>query len=247
MRQVPRYLLIGNGRVARHFQHYFSLLGLSFTAWHRSQPDTALTQQLHDATHVLILISDQQIETFIEQRLNHNQAMLIHFSGSLISQTAYGAHPLMTFSQALYSLEHYQKIPFVIDHDAPAFDRLLPGLPNVHVRLEKSLKEKYHALCVLSGNFSCLLWQKLLVSFEEEFHFPREMAHLYLQQQTNNVISNPKTALTGPLVRNDVTTIQKNLAALKGDPFEKVYESFVACYQQLTHHFKNEEIKHESV
>jgi predicted short-subunit dehydrogenase-like oxidoreductase (DUF2520 family) len=233
MRQVPRYLLIGNGRVARHIQHYFTQLGLSFTTWQRNQSFAELQQHINDVTHIVLLISDQQIEEFITLHLTNTNALLVHFSGSLVSDKAYGAHPLMTFTQALYSLDHYQRIPFVIDHDAPAFDTLLPGLLNPHVRLDKSLKTKYHALCVLSGNFSCMLWQKLFTSLEQEFNLPADIAQLYMQQQTQNLMTHPKTALTGPLVRGDTLTIEKNMAALAGDPFKEVYESFVKCYESL--------------
>lgn len=110
MRQVPRYLLIGNGRVAKHFRHYFTSLGLSFTTWQRNQPDMQL--QLRDVSHILLLISDQQIETFIQQHLSNTSALLVHFSGSLISEKAHGAHPLMTFSHSLYDISQYQRIPF---------------------------------------------------------------------------------------------------------------------------------------
>ncbi len=70
-------------------------------------------------------------------------------------------------------------------------------------------------------------------SFEQEFHFPATLAHAYLIQNTHNLLANPQTALTGPLTRNDVDTIQQNLAALASDPFHDVYQSFVSCYQQL--------------
>lgn len=233
MRQVPRYLLIGNGRVARHFQYYFTQLGLSFNSWQRSQSLTELQQHILDATHILILISDQQINEFIRLHLHYTRAYLIHFSGSLISEKAYGAHPLMTFNPTLYPIEQYPQIPFVIDQDAPDFDVLLPGLSNPHVRLPKEFKAKYHALCVMSGNFSCMLWQKLFSSLEQEFNLPAETAQLYLQQQTKNLLTHPKTALTGPLVRGDLVTIEKNLQALQGDPFKEVYESFVKCYENL--------------
>jgi hypothetical protein len=46
-------------------------------------------------------------------------------------------------------------------------------------------------------------------------------------------LQNYQTALTGPLVRNDQKTLQKNLQALKHDPFEKIYENFILCYQKL--------------
>ncbi len=237
MRQVPCYLLIGNGRVARHFRHYFSLLSLSFSTWHRHEPLAKLQQQLPHATHILLLISDDAIEDFYAQQLknylNNHSAYCIHFSGSVVSEHIYGAHPLMSFSHDLYELAHYQTIPFVVDHHAPAFEILLPHINNQHVRLHTSQKAKYHALCVLSGNFSCLLWQKLFASLEQEFQFSPTIAHAYLLQQTRQLIFNPQQALTGPLVRNDLKTIEKNLAALAADPFQLVYKSFVECYQNL--------------
>lgn len=236
MRQVPLYLIIGSGRVARHFQHYFSLLHLPFETWSRKNPNENLhSPQLEKYSHILLLISDQAIQAFIDANLNDITAntILIHFSGSMVSQQAYGAHPLMSFSHHLYNLEQYQSIPFVLDHDAPPFEKLLPGLKNSHVSIPTALKAKYHALCVLSGNFSCMLWQKLFTSFEQEFNFSAATAFPYLLQQTQNLTLEPKNALTGPLVRNDAATIEKNLNALKNDPFLDIYKSFVSCYQQL--------------
>lgn len=233
MRQVPHYLIIGNGRVATHIQHYFSLLQLPYSHWHRQQPQTQLHEELARATHVLLLISDSGIEPFITTHLQNTKAVKIHFSGCLVTDLAYGAHPLMTFNPSLYDLEKYQAIPFIIDDDAKPFEDLLPGLPNQHVRLLKTLKPKYHALCVMGANFSCLLWQKLFHSFETELNIPHSLAFQFLQQQTQNLIANHKTALTGPLVRNDQITIQKNIAALENDIFQQIYKSFLNCYKEV--------------
>jgi len=240
MRQVPRYLLIGNGRISRHFQHYFSLLQLPYSCWHRQQPIAQLEHELQHASHVLILIRDQAIEAYAATHLRHSPALRIHFSGSLITDQAFGAHPLSSFSESLWSLDQYQKVPFILDHDAPDFEKLLPGLPNPHVRLHKSFKPKYHALCVLSGNFTCLLWQKFFTHLTQEFHIPTAMAYPFLQQITQNLLLHPEKALTGPLVRNDVETIEKNLRALEADPYQEVYQSFVQCYQKMM-----EENEHE--
>lgn len=230
MRQVPHYLLIGSGRVARHFQYYLSLLQIPFQVWHRQDSLAQLQQKLVPASHILVLINDAAIDEFIQKYIITPNKIVTHFSGSLVSSLAYGAHPLMTFNDDLYSFEQYQSIPFVIDEDAPTFEMILPGLPNQHVRLPKSLKAKYHALCVLSGNFSCLLWQKFFSTLEQEFHFPIEIMTPYLLQQTQNIVNNYKTALTGPLVRNDLTTIHKNIDSLENDPFQEIYKSFVASY-----------------
>lgn len=232
MRQVPHYLLIGDGRVSRHFQHYFSLLGLSFSVWQYRQPVIQLSALLRDCTHILLLVPDRAIDEFITSHLSSTQAVCLHFSGSLVSQHAYGAHPLMTFAADFYTLLQYQEITFVVDDNAPAFIELLPGLPNQHVRLNTALKAKYHALCVLSGNFSCLLWQKLFTSFEQELGLDASIAHAYLKQQTHNLLLNAESALTGPLTRGDMQTVKYNLQALQADPFQQVYQSFVQCYLQ---------------
>jgi len=227
MRQVPHYLIIGNGRVARHFRHYFSLLNLSVSNWSRCESPLRLKELLPAATHVLILISDQAIEPFIAEHLPGAGALKVHFSGALVSGQAHGAHPLMTFNTGLYTLDKYQSIPFVVDAAAPAFDALLPGLPNSHVTLAPGLKAKYHAMCVLSGNFSCLLWQKFFATLTAEFHLPAETGHAYLRQQTENLLADYTSAFTGPLARGDQETIRKNLQALAGDPFQRIYQSFV--------------------
>jgi len=232
VRQVPEYLIIGNGRVSRNFQHYFNLLALPFNVWHRKLSESDLKQKTSTASHILVLTSDQAIESIVKT-VALPEKYWIHFSGALVTNLAFGAHPLMTFNESLYSYEEYSAIPFVLDHDAPAFDRLLPGLQNPHVRLQKDLKPKYHALCVAAGNFSCLLWQKLFSTFENDFNIPSSYAHPYLQKQTENLIQDYTKALTGPLVRHDQTTIKKNLSALTADPFQQIYESFLLCYQKM--------------
>lgn len=231
MRQVPNYLLIGGGRLARHLQHYFFLQKIPFESWERRQPITELNKKLQFSTHVLILISDDAIESFIQANIHGK--LVIHCSGSLITPHAIGAHPLSTFSNQLYDLATYQSIPFILDDDAPTFSELFPGLTNPNIRLKKEAKALYHALCVMSANFSCLLWQKLFSSFEQDLQIPAKYAKPLLLQQTQNLYHAPQAALTGPLARGDYKTIAKNLVALQGDPFQMVYQSFVDCYAKM--------------
>lgn len=234
MRQVPHYLFIGNGRLAKHFKYYFTLLGLSFSSWERKNSILDLQQQLSSSTHCLLTISDQAIEQFIQDYLVGANTLLIHFSGSLISSHAFGAHPLMSFNDGFYTLDQYKAIPFIVDDDAPTFEELLPGVINKHVHIPKKLKPKYHALCVLSGNFGCMLWQKFLTTLETEFNLPPSIAHPYFLQIMENLFSDHQSALSGPLIRGDKLTIEKNLAALNADPYQEVYKSFVTCHERIT-------------
>ena len=232
MRQVPQYLIIGNGRLARHLCFYFSQLHIAYHSWHRSMPVDLLHARKATATHILLPIKDAAIDPFVEEHLRYTQAVKVHFSGALVSGQAWGAHPLMTFGPDLYPAEKYRGIPFVIDEEAPDFSELLPGLNNPHMRLPVKDKAKYHALCVMAANFSCLLWQKLFSTLESDFGIPAQTADMFLQQQTENLLTDYRSALTGPLARGDTETIERNLKALDGDPFQNIYAAFVAAYQK---------------
>lgn len=224
MRQVPGYLFIGNGRLSRHLQFYFQSLQIPFKVWTRSNAPLPL----QDVTHVLLAINDDAIVPFLLEHPELAALKKYHFSGSLSTELAWGCHPLMTFTQELYPIESYREIHFVLDQDAPEF---LPGLPNPHHRLSTDLKARYHAECVLSGNFTSMLWSHFFQVMEMQLGLPREAALPYLKQITSNLqgLSNP---LTGPLVRGDQNTINRNLQALEGDPFQGVYTSFVEAYQK---------------
>lgn len=223
-------LIIGNGRAATHMAHYFALLNLPFQQWSRSSGEE-LSAQLTHIQRILLLINDDQIIPFLNQYPQLRQKCVIHFSGALVIDGIYGAHPLVSFSQNLFEFEFYKAIPFAVDHNAPAFAELLPGLPNPNYRIDETKKSFYHALCVLSGNFTTLLWQKLFNELEP-LGLPTEFGLPYLQCITNNLRQNPNGALTGPLARGDLQTIERNLEALQDDPYAKVYRAFVEVFAE---------------
>lgn len=234
MRQVPHYLIIGRGRLACHIKHYFCLLNLSYSEWHRGLSFEALHAVLPAATHILILINDDAIQTFLNIHLkNLPDTQLIHCSGRLNCDLAVGVHPLMTFSHTLYSLKDYQEIVLVVEEGAPSLEILLPGLSNQVVYIPKQLKEKYHALCALSGNLTCFLWQQLFDRFERELNLPKSIAFPYLKQQMINLLTDATTALTGPLARGDHHTVRAHLQSLEHDPLKKIYAGFINSFFEL--------------
>ncbi len=237
---MTHYAILGGGRLARHMRHYLTLSGLPVSVWSRdgtphvnthsrSNPRARLEATVKPASHVLLLVSDGAIADLVSRYPFLHQKTLLHCSGALSIPGVAGAHPLMTFGHELYALGQYRKIPFMVDqgHD---FSTLLPGLcnPNFPVRLED--KPLYHALCVMAGNFSQILWQAASEGFAG-MGLPPDTLAPYLQQVVHNFVSNPAAALTGPLSRGDVNTIRRNLNALSGDPLQPVYQAFVELYR----------------
>jgi hypothetical protein len=233
--QQPDILLIGDGRLARHLRRYFQQLNLSHAIWSRRMEAEAccpaLGELVQSDTRALLAISDRAIEPFIWSHPELSRAVRVHFSGRLVSSLAIGAHPLFSFAGTFYDRELYERIPLVIDRGSPPLASLIPGLQNPSFFIEPEQRERYHALCVLAGNFTTLLWRKLFFELDAELGMPRQQALPYLVSVMRG-LAGAGAPLSGPLSRGDQSTLRHNLAALKGDPFEQVYGAFVAAYEQ---------------
>lgn len=240
MGQVPEknkkrpYLTVGNGRLAKHFLHYFGLLKIPHWHWWRGSPHSFHTL-FQQSDKILVLISDSAIENFItEHRISlKNDPIWIHCSGLISTPLAESAHPLMTFSDTMFESDVYAKIPFITEQERRPFPELFPELSNPHYSIPSQLKPLYHAWCVMSGNFTTLLWEQFFGIFKEKLGIPSKVAFPYLEQIVYNLIHS-SSPLTGPLVRGDTETIKKHLDALKTDPHQQqVYRAFVQSYQSL--------------
>lgn len=230
MRQVPfvtSYLVIGSGRMATHFCHYLSLLKIPYQQWARkTHRENTLKDAISQATHILLLIKDTAISTFAKKwQTPNDHKTWVHFSGQLHLPNVQGAHPLMTFTHQLYDLATYQSVPFILTEDAPILAELLPHLPNQAQVIPAALKTYYHAMCVISGNFTCLVWQKMFQSFTDTLNIPPKTAEPYFKQIMKNILSSPNNCLTGPLVRGDKGTIGAHLNALQDDDFLPIYQA----------------------
>jgi predicted short-subunit dehydrogenase-like oxidoreductase (DUF2520 family) len=233
--EQPDILLIGDGRLARHLRRYFDQLRLNYAMWSRrleaAKCCPALEVLVQSDTRALLAISDRAVEPFIRSHPELRKAVRVHFSGRLASSLAIGAHPMFSFAGTFYDRELYERIPFVIDRGSPPLASLIPGLPNPCFFIEPEQRERYHALCVLAGNFTTLLWRKLFFELDAELRMPRQQALPYLESIMGG-LGGTGAPLSGPLSRGDQTTLRRNLAALKGDPFAQVYGAFVSAYEQ---------------
>jgi len=251
---MTHYALIGGGRLARHMRHYLTLSDLAASGWTRdrlnsfnshSQIDSEqrLRATIEPATHVLLLVTDTAIPKILKTYPFLHEKQLVHCSGAFSLPGVIGAHPLMTFGPDLYDLEHYQRIPFMIDSGHAMAD-VLPGLSNPHHQISVDQKARYHALCVMAGNFSQILWSAAVDGFES-MGLPPEALNPYLHQVVDNFTAAPDLALTGPLSRNDTSTIDRNLQSLEGSPLQPVYQSFIELHRARSQSDSGQDMERE--
>lgn len=234
------YAILGDGRLARHMHHYLGLLGRTRSGWarnHRSPfnthtvPDAVerLRRTIAPASHVLLLVADDAIAPLARKYPFLHNRTLVHCAGALSLPGIAGAHPLMTFSNSLYTLRQYQAIPFLVEsgHD---FGALFPGLSNPNHTVPVEQKALYHALCAMAGNFPQILWKAVSDRFDSELGLPAEVLAPYLRQVLDNFLADPAGALTGPLARGDTRTVARNLGALEGDALQTLYLAFADTY-----------------
>lgn len=220
------YLIIGSGRTALHFRHYFKDLKIPHLTWSRKENSAEdLKQKLAQAQKILVLISDSQIEAFARETLSATPAMKIHFSGALNIPGMLSAHPLMSFGPELYSLDFYRQIYFAVSPDAD-FHSLFPELPNPSFKLKAEDKSTYHAWAAYSGNLAALLWKESLPAWTM-LGVPSDAIHMYLAKTLQNSIRDPLHAPTGALVRKDQVTLNKHLSVLPPRA-KSIYQNFIA-------------------
>jgi predicted short-subunit dehydrogenase-like oxidoreductase (DUF2520 family) len=245
VRQAPfKYLLVGNGRLAIYLKDYFEQKNITFTHWCRSHDSLkTLNHHISSSTHVLLAISDDSLENFIlEHQSNLNGKTVVYFSGALYLRPCqfdriqiFGMHPLMSFTGKRYGLDLYESINFICDVEN-AFEQVFPQLMNPSYFINPKQKSLYHALCVMSGNFTSLLWSSIESEFKDNLNLPKNILNQYKEQVFKNVLNDSKTSLTGPFVRGDTNTIKKNQLALGGHQMKDLYDNFYKLYKQKSSH-----------
>ena len=227
MHKNSSVLLIGGGRLAKHLSHWNNLLDRpnDFLHWNRSQNPNLLTELFQKSQIVWLAITDSAISSFVDSHPELSKKTVVHFSGSYSDHRLLCAHPLMSFPQEYLSDEVYPLIHFA----TCGFSNLTEALPGFHNHsfvLTPEAKAYYHALCVIAGNFPQLLWSEVSKEFEK-MAIPEKALDLYIEQIARNYVHLKARALTGPLVRKDYSTIEKNISSLEKSPHLKnLYCSF---------------------
>ena len=227
MHKNSTILLIGSGRLAQHLKYWNNLIEKPnrLLFWDRTESSEKLAEHLKESGLIWLAISDRAIVPFYEAHLASTQIKVVHFSGALNDIRLWCVHPLMSFPLAMLSADTYKKIYFVVEGFYELSDAM-PGFNNKFKVLTSENKAYYHALCVLAGNFPQLLWNEVALQLNQ-LNLPAEALDLYISQITENYILLKEQSLTGPIVRQDLQTIEKNLNSLANNSnLKNIYTTF---------------------
>ncbi|MCR4439273.1 MAG: DUF2520 domain-containing protein [bacterium] len=135
------------------------------------------------------------------------------------------AHPVMTFAGREEDWQLWNGAYVTLEGDVEARQRLAPlfcRVGAVPVEFPGPKNVLYHLACVFASNYVVALQasaMRLLAALGfDEATAARTLAPLLAQTAANLVAQGPVRALTGPIARGDLGTVEKHLRALTGLP-----------------------------
>jgi len=228
-----KIIIFGTGRVGHNMKDYFksldhNVISISHGRWQDNKDDVLSTFQ--NADIIALAVPDDKIATLYETlRPKLNGATVIHFSGAQSYDSILGYHPLYSFPAKSVAIKTLASIAFAREKNTPPFAKIIPGIKNPEIAISKEDRALYHALAVLSGNFSAHLWNKSASLFEDHFKSPAApIFKLYFQSLIDRFEESPRDSLTGPLARKDRLSVANNLQALNNHPeLTLLYRAFL--------------------
>lgn len=235
-----RNYIIGLGKLGKTWHALAEQQQLQLTRLHS---DEALNSP-QTAHIVFIATPDAAIADFTSQlaQAGWRANYVVHFSGALDSSeicptlTAhrFSVHPIHSFAHTEHSLQNFKGTSCLIEGDSSAgeiehFIKTIGGTPITIANIDKHL---YHAATVMSSNYLVSLMSIALNTFSKagmDDATARQLITPLSRQTLENVLTiGPKHALTGPIARGDISTLEKHLAAL-----ENTDEITLAAYKVL--------------
>ncbi len=202
----------------------------------------AATTDLHkvvEADVVMIALPDDRIgemATRLRQQVAlRSGTVLVHFSGIHRASIMLGPerddlkalslHPLQSFPDAVIGVRALPGSPFAIEGEndvIPLGESLVRDIGGLPFRIDSEQKPLYHAAACMASNFMVTLMaaaREIMTAcgFAEQDAF-RLLTSLFKDTGKNLAALGPEHALTGPISRGDVRTVEKHLKALSGMP-----------------------------
>ena len=237
-----KIVIIGSGNVAFHLTQAFHTNGTAVTQlFGRNREELKRiaeafkipysTDTLADADIYLICVSDSAVAE-VSETITCRECLVAHTSGSLPKEILSGNYrkasfyPLQTFSKS--KTPDYREIPFFIEAELPEDETLLKKLAeriSSRVMISDYEKRKYiHLTAVFACNFVNHLYARAK-EISDSQEIPFEYFLPLIRETTEKIgVLDPKTAQTGPAVRNDNRVLKLHSQLLQNEEQHKIYQ-----------------------
>lgn len=231
--------IAGSGRMGRGLANAFDAKGVRCRVWSQ-RTGVKLSSVTGDATIVILAVPDDAItpvatQLAADRGVGQGQAVLhlsgVHTRAALLPLEPTGAslgsfHPLQTVADPESAPLRWRGAYAAVEGDDLAVaeaERIARVLELTTFRIRSEAKARYHAGAVMAGNYSVVL-AGMAARLAREAGVPAELANrIYLPLLAGAVenlgSSGAVKALTGPIKRGDVATVQLHMATL--DPDER--------------------------
>lgn len=248
---LGKYFSIKEGQADIHVTGYYSLIEEE-ARWAAAFTGSAVFKTADEAAAksdtIILSTPDGAIKKVWESidKRNIQGRIFCHLSGSLSSDVfsrierfdAYplSIHPMYAFSSRESVYRQLDRVCFTLEgheYAVSVWKNLFSSMGNETVTIDKQVKAKYHAAASLLSNHVVAVLESGYHLLEECGFSPEEARHFSESLVRGNVehviASGGVEALTGPVERGDVMTVQKHLAVLQGA--EK--SIYTACCRKL--------------
>lgn len=210
----------------------------------------SLKQLIMSSDIIGITVNDDQINQVVDaiQSLNLNieDKLFFHMSGAhdatylkKICPNAFSLHPLRAFPEVVTSPEAFDDIYFSLEGANTYVREWINQLDLLHFEISSNQKAQYHSAAVIVSNYLVSVLDFGFSQFKD-IGLSEALIMKSLWPLITNTIQNVETlgtreALTGPIVRGDIETIQRHLGVL--DPSSKhLYKALGQYTLSMTQH-----------
>ena len=247
-----KVVLIGSGNVAQHLiQVLLQAKNLDLVQAFARNPShlshllhedkiTSDYQKIAEADLYIISVSDNAIAE-VSEHLPFENRLVVHTSGSsditiLSDKNRKGVfYPLQTFSKN--KTIDFTPIPICIEaeneNDYQLLEQVAKSLSQKVFAISSEQRRSLHVSAVFVCNFVNHLYQ-IGNQICQENNIPFEVLHPLIQETAQKIKElSPSEAQTGPALRNDSKTIEKHLAFLENENYQKIYELLTQSIQNV--------------
>jgi len=185
-----------------------------------------------NASFIFLTTPDDAIPAIVNQVRWHRGQCVVHCSGAdsldvleparIVGAHVGSFHPLQTFASIQKAIDNLPGSTFALEAEGPLLNTLKEmagALEGRWIKLGAGDKAAYHAAAVMTCNYLVTL-VKLATDLWDSFGVPRQQAIQALLPLLKGTLNNIESlsvpqALTGPIARGDVGTVQIHLNTLK--------------------------------